>query len=128
MGRTTPAYPLDISGKEALREILRGIPALTRLIWRLIRDENTPLPVKIWLGGTALYLISPFNLSAGKALPLPFRLLNRADDLILILFAILKMFEKTPFELLEKHWSHTMPLSMWQDLVFKIHTDMKQFR
>jgi uncharacterized membrane protein YkvA (DUF1232 family) len=111
-----------------VREILRGIPALTKLIWRLIRDAKTPLPVKIWLGGTALYLISPFNLKAGKSLPIPFRLLNRVDDLILILFAILKVFEKTPFELLEKHWSYSMPLHLWQDLVFKIHTDMKQFR
>ncbi|HDR05113.1 MAG TPA: hypothetical protein ENN84_07705 [Candidatus Marinimicrobia bacterium] len=128
MGKTTPAYPLDISGKDAVREILRGVPALIKLIWRIITDKNTALPVKIWLGGAALYLISPFNFKPAKGLPLPFRFLNRADDLILILFAVLKMFEKTPFELLEKHWSHSMPLSMWRDLVFKIYTDMKQFR
>lgn len=128
MERVRPAYPLDVSLKEALLEIGKGLPALARLLWKLMRDSRTPLPVKIWIGGTALYIISPFNFKFRKGSALPFKLLNRVDDIVLILVALQKTFEKTPYELLESNWNYSMPLREWSDLVFKVQTDIKQFR
>lgn len=118
-------YPLNISTKEALKEIARGIPALLKLFYRLLRDERTPRTVKWWIGGSALYLILPLNLKFRKLKSFPLNLLNYADDVILILNTVQRVLRDTPEELLKEHWEHDRSIGEWQDLLFKIRVDMK---
>lgn len=119
------SYPLNISTKEALKEIARGIPALLKLFYRLLRDERTPRRVKWWIGGSALYLILPLNLKFRKLNNFPLNLLNYVDDIILILHTVQRVLQDTPEELLMEHWEHDYGIGEWHDLLFKIHVDIK---
>ena len=123
--RIYPAYPLDITTKEALGHITKAIPSLIKLLFRLMKDRDVPLAVKIWIGGTALYLISPINIPFAKNRIFPFKLLRYLDDIVLVLLTLQKSFRKTPWDILNKHWDYSMPLDQWNDLVFKIYTDLK---
>ena len=127
-GRIQPAYPLDVSAKEALNHLLKGLPSLVKLLFRLIKDSRTPLSVKIWIGGTALYILSPLNFSFGKNKILPFKILSYIDDIILILLTLQKTFKSTPYDILDKYWDYEMPIDQWNDLVFKMYTDIKSMR
>jgi uncharacterized membrane protein YkvA (DUF1232 family) len=120
-----PAYPLSISTKEALKEVLRGIPALIGMFYRLLRDERTPRSVKWWIGGSALYLIMPFNLKFRKLKTFPLQILNYVDDILLISHTVQRVIRDTPVELLEEHWEHDRSLSEWRDLLFKLRVDLK---
>lgn len=124
-GRTYPAYPLDVTTKEALGHIARAMPALAKLLFRLMKDKDVPLTVKVWIGGTALYIISPINFNFSGSRIFPFKILRYLDDIALILLTLQKSFRITPWEILEKHWDYDMPLDQWNDLVFKIQTDLK---
>ncbi|MFO7840992.1 MAG: hypothetical protein R6V48_02375 [Fidelibacterota bacterium] len=121
------SYPLNITTREALKEIARGIPALMKLFYRLLRDENTPRHVKWWIGGSVLYLITPINLKFRNAKRFPFLLLNYVDDIMVVAGLVQRVFHDTPDVLLEKHWTHDMSLTDWQNLLFKIKTDVQNF-
>ncbi|MDD3965582.1 MAG: hypothetical protein WC372_00330 [Candidatus Neomarinimicrobiota bacterium] len=120
-----PSYPLSISTKEALKEIARGVPALLKLFYRLLRDTRTPRGVKWWIGGSALYLILPFNLKFRKLKTFPLQLLNYVDDVLLIFHTVQRVMRDTPTELLEEHWEHERSLGEWRDLLFKIKIDLQ---
>jgi len=51
MDKEKLSYPLDVTTKEALKEIARGIPNLLKLFYRLLRDDRTPREIKWWIGG-----------------------------------------------------------------------------
>ncbi len=123
--RMMPAYPVDVTSGEALKHIVKAVPSLLKLLYRLLRDPEVPLAVKIWIGGSAVYLFSPLNISFGKNRILPLRLLGFLDDIILILLTLQKSFQKTPYDILNKYWDYSMPLDRWNDLVFKFYTDIK---
>ncbi|MEA1986118.1 MAG: hypothetical protein U9N76_01350 [Candidatus Marinimicrobia bacterium] len=122
------AYPLDISVKDALKKIAKGIPALLKLLFKLLKDKNTSLHIKLWIIGTAIYVITPLNLSFRKFKKFPFKIINYIDDIALILLTIQKTIENTPKETLDKYWDYSMSIEEWSDLIFKIQTDIKEFR
>lgn len=119
------SYPLNISTKEALKEIARGIPPLLKMFYRLLRDPATPRSVKWWIGGSALYLILPVNLKFRKLKTFPLQLLNYVDDVLLIFHTVQRVIRDTPRELLEAHWEHDISLKEWRDLLFKIKVDFQ---
>lgn len=119
------SYPLNISTKETLKEIARGIPPFLKLLYRLMRDERTPRQIKWWIGGSALYLILPLNLKFRKLSAFPLNLLNYVDDVILILHVVQRVLRDTPEDLLEKYWEHDRSIGEWRDLLFKIRVDLK---
>lgn len=121
------AYPLDVSTKEALKEIVKGIPSLLKLLFRLVKDKETPIHIKLWIIGTAIYIVSPLNLSFRAFKHIPFKIINYVDDIALILLTIQKTLYNTPKEILEKYWDHSMSIEEWSDLVFKIQSDIKTF-
>ncbi len=125
---TNKLYPLDISFKEALKKVAKGIPALLKLLFRLVKEKNTPLQIKLWIVGTAIYIISPLNLTFKTFKRFPFKIINYIDDIALILVTIQKTLDNTPKEILDKYWDYSMPIEEWGDLVFKIQTDIKTFR
>lgn len=119
------SYPLDVSTKEALKEIAKGIPALLKLFYRLLRDSRTPREVKWWIGGTALYLILPINLKFKSIKRFPLQLLNYVDDVVLIFTMVQRIFKDTPDELLNEHWQYEMSLVDWRNLLYKLKIDIK---
>lgn len=121
------SYPLDISTKEAFKEIARGIPCLLKLFYRLLCDERTPRQIKWWIGGSALYLLLPVNLKFRNLKRFPMQLLNYADDIIVIFTVVQRIFKQTPEALLEEHWDHDLSLTDWRNLLFKIKTDIQNF-
>jgi uncharacterized membrane protein YkvA (DUF1232 family) len=121
------SYPLDISTKEALKEIARGIPSLLKLFYRLLRDDRTPRSVKWWISGSALYLLLPINLKFKNLKRFPVRLLNYVDDVVVTFTMIQRIFNNTPEDLLEELWDHDISLNEWQNLLFKIKTDIRNF-
>ncbi|MDA3871714.1 MAG: hypothetical protein PF551_05110 [Candidatus Marinimicrobia bacterium] len=122
------AYPLDVSTGEALKEIAKGIPSLLKLLFRLVKDKETPTHIKLWIVGTAIYIVSPLNLSLRAFKRFPFKIINYVDDIALILLTIQKTLYNTPKEILEKYWDHSMSIEEWTDLVFKIQSDIRTFR
>jgi uncharacterized membrane protein YkvA (DUF1232 family) len=119
------SYPLDVSTKEALKEIAKGIPALLKLFYRLLRDTRTPREVKWWIGGTALYLILPINLKFKSIKRFPLQILNYVDDVVLIFTMVQRIFKDTPDELLNEHWQYEMSLVDWRNLLYKLKIDIK---
>lgn len=119
------SYPLDVSTKEALKEIAKGVPALLKLFYRLLRDSRTPREVKWWIGGTALYLVLPINLKFKSIKRFPLQLLNYVDDIVLIFTMVQRIFKDTPDELLEEHWQYEMSLVDWRNLLYKLKIDIK---
>jgi len=122
------AYPLDVSTGEALKEIAKGIPSLLKLLFRLVKDKETPTHIKLWIVGTAIYIVSPLNLSFRAFKRFPFKFINYIDDIALILLTIQKTLYNTPKEILEKYWDYSMSIEEWTDLVFKIQSDIRTFR
>ncbi|MEA3500314.1 MAG: hypothetical protein U9R41_04755 [Candidatus Marinimicrobia bacterium] len=122
------AYPLDVSTSEALKEIAKGIPSLLKLLFRLVKDKETPTHIKLWIVGTAVYIVSPLNLSFRKFKKFPYKIINYVDDIALILLTIQKTLYNTPIEILGKYWDYSMSIEEWSDLVFKIQSDIKTFR
>jgi uncharacterized membrane protein YkvA (DUF1232 family) len=45
-----------------MRQLLRALPDLARMIARLVKDPTLPRPVKVALVAAAVYLMSPFDL------------------------------------------------------------------
>ena len=127
MDKEKLSYPLDVSTKEALKEIARGIPSLLKLFYRLLRDDRTPREIKWWIGGSALYLILPVNLKFKNLKRFPLKIINYIDDLVLVFTMVQRIFKGTPDELLEEHWDFDIPLTDWRNLLFKLKTDIKNF-
>lgn len=125
MEREDLSYPLEVSAKEALKEIAKGIPALLKLFYRLLRDPRTPRKVKWWIGGTALYLISPINLRFKNIKRFPFQLVNYIDDVVLIVAMIQKIFHDTPEVILHEHWDHSLSFIDWKNMLYKLKVDLK---
>lgn len=69
-----------------------------RLAVRLFRDARTPLPAKLILGATALYLGSPIDI-----IPDWFPLVGQADDLMAILAGLNLFIKACPRWLVAEH-------------------------
>ncbi len=126
--RTRAAYPLDATMKEALSHIARGLPALIKLLFRLMKDRRTPLHIKVWISGTLIYLLSPLNFALKRFKRFPLKIINYLDDLALILVVVQKTLDTCPHELLEKYWDYKIPIVEWKDMVYKVRVDIQDFR
>jgi uncharacterized membrane protein YkvA (DUF1232 family) len=126
--RTRAAYPLDATMKEALGHIAGGIPALIKLLFRLMKDRQTPVHIKIWLGGTILYLISPVNFSLKRFKRFPLKMINYLDDLALVLIVVQKILDTCPHELLDAYWDYKIPIIEWKDMIYKVRIDLQDLR
>jgi len=119
------SYPLNVTTREAMKEIARGLPSLLRLFYRLLRDDLTPRRIKWWIGGSVLYLILPINLKFRNLKRFPLRLLSYVDDILVVWGMVRRIFRDTPEILLQKHWDHDKSLTEWQNYLFKVKTDIE---
>ena len=85
-----------------LRDALRLIPDVVRLLRRLIADPTVPRGVRIWLGILLVYLLSPIDL-----IPDFIPILGYADDAIVVAVVLRFATKHAGADALERHWPGT---------------------
>jgi uncharacterized membrane protein YkvA (DUF1232 family) len=88
--------------KTKLRDALRLIPDVVRLLRRLAADPAVPSGVRVWLGVLLVYLLIPIDI-----VPDFIPILGYADDAIVVAVALRFVARHAGPEALEKHWPGT---------------------
>ena len=86
----------------ALREALRVLPDLLRLLKRLATDPGQPRRVRIRLWLLLAYLISPVDL-----IPDFIPVIGYADDAIIVALALRSIIRHSGTQAIERHWPGT---------------------
>jgi uncharacterized membrane protein YkvA (DUF1232 family) len=86
-------------GGNIVREALRLLPDLLRLVARLGRDDSLPRSVRLRLGLLLLYLAIPIDL-VPDFLPV----VGYADDLIMIMCVLRSVLRSVGEEPIRRHW------------------------
>jgi uncharacterized membrane protein YkvA (DUF1232 family) len=90
------------SDKVAVRDILRLVPDVVRLLRRLVADPTVPKAVRIWLVALLVYLLLPIDL-----IPDFIPVIGYADDAIIVAIALRFATKHAGPEALERHWPGT---------------------
>jgi len=88
--------------EQRLREALRLLPDVIRLVSRLARDRTVPLASRAWLWGLLAYVAMPIDL-----VPDFVPVLGYADDAILIVLALRAVVRRAGRVKLAEHWPGT---------------------
>jgi uncharacterized membrane protein YkvA (DUF1232 family) len=86
----------------SLREALRLVPDVVRLLRRLVADPTVPRGVRIWLTALLVYLLSPIDL-----IPDFIPVLGYADDAIIVAVVLRFATKHAGAEALARHWPGT---------------------
>ena len=81
------------------RSLLRELPDLIKLLWRLVRDVRVPTADKLLFGFALAYVITPADL-----LPDFLGFLGVVDDLYLVALALGRLLARAGDEVLLEHW------------------------
>jgi uncharacterized membrane protein YkvA (DUF1232 family) len=74
------------------------LPMYARVIWGLVRDPRTPLPLKGLLAAALVYLVMPFDL-----IPDAIPILGQADDLTVLMLVLDLFIANAPAEVRKDH-------------------------
>jgi uncharacterized membrane protein YkvA (DUF1232 family) len=85
--------------KDRLKSLLRYLPDLVKLIYRLLRDSRVSTMDKAILGAVIVYCLNPFDLIPDA---IPF--IGQIDDIYLVAVAILRLLNHTDPAVLNEHW------------------------
>lgn len=86
-------------GRDTARRMLRQLPHLFKLVFRLLRDPAVPRFDKLLFGAVALYMITPLDL-----IPDVFGVLGWVDDFYLLGLALGRLVTSAGPDLLLTHW------------------------
>lgn len=86
----------------AVDKAISALPNLVKLGYRLMRDPRVPVKQKAFLGAALAYTVSPVDVIPDF---IPF--LGRADDLVILAFALNAMFDAAGEALVHEHWDGT---------------------
>ena len=86
----------------AVDKAISALPNLVKLGYRLMRDPRVPVKQKAFLGAALAYMVSPVDVIPDF---IPF--LGRADDLVILAFALNAMFDAAGEALVHEHWDGT---------------------
>jgi len=86
----------------SLRELLRVVPDVVRLLKRLACDRTVPVGVRIWLFVLLVYLVSPIDL-----IPDFIPVLGYADDAIVVALAVRFATHRAGVAAIHRHWPGT---------------------
>jgi uncharacterized membrane protein YkvA (DUF1232 family) len=86
----------------SLRDAVRLVPDLVRLIRSLAADPQTPRGARLLLLGLLGYLASPIDL-----VPDFIPILGHADDVVVMALALRSVIRQAGPETLERHWAGT---------------------
>jgi len=96
---TGPVHPRKTRAEVAV-EAFKALPNLAKLCARLLRDPRVPRRTKWLLGWTGLYIVSPIDLIPELFFPI----IGRADDLIVLAFALHRLLDAVDESVLREHW------------------------
>ena len=82
-----------------IREALRLLPDVVRLVRRLAADRSLPLGVRVRLWALLAYLLSPLDL-----VPDVVPVLGYADDVVVVAVALRSVVRRAGPEALDRHW------------------------
>lgn len=85
-----------------LRDVMRLLPDVVRLLRRLAADPTVPRGVRIRLLLLVAYLVSPIDL-----IPDFVPVLGYADDAIIVAFALRSVIRHAGFDAITRHWPGT---------------------
>lgn len=85
-----------------LREALRVLPDVLRLIHRLAADQTLPRGIRVRLGLLLVYLASPIDL-----IPDFVPVLGYADDAIVVTVVLRSVIRRTGLDTVRAHWPGT---------------------
>jgi uncharacterized membrane protein YkvA (DUF1232 family) len=92
---------LNFSGRwrsVRLARLIWKLPMYARVIWGLVRDPRTPLPLKALLGAALVYLVVPIDL-----IPDAIPILGQADDLTVLMLVLDLFIANAPEEVRRDH-------------------------
>jgi len=99
--RYSRAHP-EVSGRDAVREALRLLPDIARLVRRLASDVTLPRGVRIRLLLLLAYLASPVDV-----VPDFVPVLGYADDALLLALTLRSVVRRAGPDALTRHWPGT---------------------
>ncbi len=85
-----------------LRDAVRIVPDVVRLLRRLVADRSLPRGVRVRLGLLVVYLLSPIDL-----VPDVIPVAGYADDVLLVAWVLRSVVRRAGVDALERHWSGT---------------------
>jgi uncharacterized membrane protein YkvA (DUF1232 family) len=92
---------VNVSGRWRYLRLARlvwKLPTYARVVWGIVRDPRTPLPLKALLGAGLAYVVVPIDL-VPDAIPI----LGQADDLTVLLLVLDLFIANAPAEVREEH-------------------------
>ena len=92
---------MNVSGRWRYLRLARlvwKLPTYARMVWGIVRDPRTPLPLKALLGAGLAYVVVPLDL-VPDAIPI----LGQADDLTVLLLVLDLFIANAPAEVREEH-------------------------
>ncbi|HLE58540.1 MAG TPA: YkvA family protein [Candidatus Limnocylindria bacterium] len=81
-----------------LARLVWKLPTYARMVWGIVRDPRTPLPLKALLGAGLAYLVVPLDL-----IPDAIPILGQADDLTVLLLVLDLFIANAPAEVRREH-------------------------
>ncbi|MGH2427452.1 MAG: YkvA family protein [Candidatus Limnocylindria bacterium] len=81
-----------------LARLIIKLPTYARVVWGLVRDPRTPLPLKGLLVAALAYVITPVDL-----IPDAIPILGQADDLTVLLLVLDLFIQNAPAEVRAEH-------------------------
>jgi uncharacterized membrane protein YkvA (DUF1232 family) len=81
-----------------MARLIWKLPMYARVIWGLVRDPRTPLPLKGLLAAALAYLVMPFDL-----IPDAIPILGQADDLTVLMLVLDLFISNAPAEVRKDH-------------------------
>ncbi len=93
--------PVTIAGRWRylrLARLIWKLPTYARMVWGMMRDPRTPLPLKGLLAAALAYLALPIDL-VPDAIPI----LGQADDLTILLLVLDLFIQNAPKEVRDEH-------------------------
>ena len=96
-----PINRVNLSGRWRYLRLARlvwKLPTYARMVWGIVRDPRTPLPLKALLGAALAYVVVPIDL-VPDAIPI----IGQADDLTVLLLVLDLFIQNAPREVREEH-------------------------
>jgi len=88
--------------KTRLRDALRLVPDVIRLLRLLVTDPSVPRGVRIWLAALLVYLLVPIDI-----IPDFIPVVGYVDDAIIVAIALRYVTKHAGIDVLERHWPGT---------------------